>query len=134
MIVSGIFPDTYVTDPHVSAVLGAWCARLLELGSLSIAGRWQGVGDTLQGAPGTGSPVVEVVVRQKSDDDRFVFVLNQGGSGSGAVEVPVTAGSWSAVDVVTGKSLSGDSVSDEMWRMPLTVTPFGYEVIRLTRR
>lgn len=134
LIASGIFPDTYVTDPHVSAAMESWAGRLIELGSLPITGRWQGTGDTLQGAPGTGSPVVEVVVRQKSDADRFVFVLNQGGAGSGTVEVQVTAGSWNAVDIVSGKPLSGDTVTAGVWRMPLTVTPFGYDVIRLTRR
>jgi hypothetical protein len=132
LVAYGIFPDTYVPDPHAPANMLAWVKQLIALGRLPIAGRWIADGPDQPGLPGEGSPVVEVVVRQRSVHDRFVFVLNQGGAGSGTVEVPLGPGAWTAADVITGKPLQGAITRKGVFQMHRTLPPFGYIVVHLT--
>jgi hypothetical protein len=86
------------------------------------------------GAPGTGSPAVDLVVRVKSPNEKFIFALNQGGAGKGIIEIPVDAGNWSAEDVVhPGKKIEG-KIENGLWRTEVSVGTLGYQVIRLVRQ
>ncbi|HEY3377621.1 MAG TPA: beta-galactosidase [Armatimonadota bacterium] len=135
LIAYGILPDSYNTDPHLPANLQAWTAQLMTLAKLPITGRWAPNTDTVTpGAVGTGSPVVEIVVRQKSANEKFVFCLNQGGAGDGNAEITVTPGAWTAEDAITGKPIPGGTVAGDTWRLPLHLEAYGYRVIRLLKR
>jgi hypothetical protein len=83
---------------------------------------------------GSGAPLVEVVVREKNVNgktEKFVFVLNQGGSGKGTVCVPVKPGiRYNAIDALTGEKIEANS-SKGFWKLDLQVSPWQYNVIRL---
>jgi len=85
------------------------------------------------GAPGTGSPAVDLVVRVKSPTEKFIFCLNQGGKGAGVIEVPVSDGSWRAQDVIHPDQPVDGSVKDGFWRMQTEIGSLGYRVIRLVK-
>jgi hypothetical protein len=111
-----------------------WIGQLIRLAGLNRNGYWTGATpDTGGGNTGTGRPIVEVVVRQKSPTEKFVFCLNQGGAGDGRVTVPVGDGSWKAEDVVTGDATTQGRVRDGSWVLPLHLAAWGYRVIRLVR-
>jgi hypothetical protein len=143
LIAYGIFPDAYTTTPHPSVNMTGWVRQLIQLGDLKFTGRWASeTRDSGEGHLGTGAPVVEVVIRVKSPDEKFVFCLNQGGPGEGVVEVPVGGGSWRAEDLVTGQEITAARVSrrertprrsEGIWRLPLHLEAWGYRVIRLWR-
>jgi hypothetical protein len=100
---------------------------------LPITARWVS-GDALKmGLVGEGSEVVEVVVREKSPTEKFVFCLNQGGAGAGTVEVTVGGGNWQGTDALAGQAVEG-SVAGGIWKTPVSLDPFGYRVIRLVKQ
>ena len=135
LIAYGIFPDSYATDPHPPANMTAWLQQVIRLAGLPIAGRWVSKGAArVAGAVGSGSAVVEVVVRQKSPSERFLFCMNQGGAGEGTVEARVGAGTWRAEDAITGKALAGAQASAGTWRLPMRLEAWGYRVVRLVRQ
>ena len=114
--------------------MAGWVGQLIRLAGLNRDGYWTGATpDTGGGSLGTGGPVVEVVVRQKSLSEKFVFCLNQGGAGDGRVTAPVGNGSWKAEDVVTGDAMVQGWVRDGSWSLPLHLPAWGYRVMRLVR-
>ncbi len=134
VIAYGVFPDTYVTNPHPSVNMMYWIQQVIDRAGLPFVGRWTSKGKlSTAGHLGTGNPVVEVVVREKSFGEKFVFCFNQGGSGEGMVEVAVPAGNWKAEDVISGKSITGGKITSGTWQMPLRLEAWGYRVLRLTR-
>jgi len=134
LIAYGPFPDTYVTNPHPSANIRLWVRRIIEQADLEFTGRWvDSLPPATRGHLGTGDPVTEVVVREKSPVEKFVFALNQGGPGDGIVQVPVGEGQWTAQDVVTERDVTEASVSEGLWSMPLHMDPWSYRVIWLRR-
>jgi hypothetical protein len=133
LLAYGIVPEAYTTDPHASAEMSAWLDQWRLYVDLPITGRWVS-GDALKmGLVGEGSEVVEVVVREKSPTEKFVFCLNQGGAGRGTVEVPVSGGTWRALDALTGDPVAG-AVAAGTWRTPLSLDALGYRVIRLAKQ
>ncbi len=133
LIASAVFPAAYTGSPHATQVMLDWIRKLIKLAELPFTGRWRG--DTPPTGPETerekGIPVVEVVVRPADNGDRFVFVLNQGGTGSGVVEVPLPdSGRWQAGDVLTDKSVKAH-VKDRLWSWHIELAPWEYRVIRL---
>ena len=133
VIAYGVFPDTYTTTPHPSANITHWIRQVIRLAGLERDGHWVGdAPDTGKGSVGTANPVVEVVVRRKSPDERFVFCLNQGGPGEGLATVPVGDGSWETEDVVTGEPVEA-LVRRGQWSLRLRLQAWGYRVFRLTR-
>lgn len=109
-----------------------WVGQLIRLAGLNRDGYWTGaIPDTGGGNLGTGGPIVEVVVRQRSPTEEFVFCLNQGGAGDGWVTVPVGNGSWKAEGVVTGDATTQGQVGGGSWALHLAA--WGYRVIRLVR-
>jgi hypothetical protein len=133
LIAYTVLPDNYTTDPHPSANLLAWIEQWRGLAGLTIAGRWVNAGPPALGLVGTGSPAVEVVVREKSPSEKFVFCLNQGGPGDGTVEIPVTPGTWRITDALTGQAVAG-AVTAGVWKTPLHLEALGYRVIRFVRQ
>ncbi len=155
LVAYGIFPDLYTADPHLPAALAAWGRQLMQLGGLQSTGGWftartagaesatappaaregQAAPSQVrfQGGTGAGDPVVEIVTRIKTDREKFVFCLNQGGAGQGMVNVPVGGGSWSAEDAIAERPIRTARVKDGVWQLPLHIEPWGYRVIRLTR-
>ena len=84
---------------------------------------------------GEGEPIVEVVVRVRQgreSQEKFVFVLNRGGVGSGLVEVPLAGGDWQASDALSGVPLAG-ALADGVWRLDLAMKPWEYRVFHLSR-
>ena len=135
LIAYGIFPDTYVKNPHPSMNMTSWVRQLIRQGRLRFTARWVSDAiDTGEGGLGTGAPVVEVVLRVKSPTEKFVFCLNQGGPGDGVVEVPVGGNSWRAEGVVSGEDIGGGSVSEGIWRLPMHLEAWDYRIIRLVGR
>jgi len=133
LIAYGVFPDTYVSNPHPSVNMTYWIRKVIDQAGLEFTGRWvaKAKPSTL-GHLGTGDPVVEVVVREKSSTEKFVFCLNQGGGGEGVVEIPLGTGMWTGRDVITGKPVVGE-VKERVWRLVMRLEPWGYRVIRLSR-
>jgi hypothetical protein len=133
LIAYGICPDTFCKDPHPSPHLTAWTRQLINLADLKSAGRWTTLtADTPNGFKvGTGTPVVDLVVREKSPNEKFIFCLNQGGKGKGLVEIPVSPGVWRAEDVIdTEKSITG-TIENTRWKTQISLDPWGYRIIRL---
>ncbi len=132
LIAYGAFPDSYATEPHASINMTSWLRQVIKLAGIPVAGRWVSKRSIpVYGPVGTGSEVVEVVVRQKSVGEKFIFCMNQGGAGSGKVEVNVGPGRWSAEDVITGKSISNSRIVAGKWSCPMHLDAWGYRVIRL---
>ena len=134
LIAYGVFPDTYVTNPHPALSLTYWVRQIIDLVDLDFTGRWRNRAEpSTEGHLGSGQPVVEVVVRIRSDREKFVFCFNQGGAGDGTIEVPVGQGTWLAEEVIGEKPVEGAAVSDGVWRLPLHLDPWQYRVFRLYR-
>jgi len=134
LVAYGIFPDTYTTNPHPSVNITHWVRQLIHLSGLRFTGRWLGKSpDFGKGHLGTGAPVVEVVVREKSPAEKFIFCLNQGGPGDGVVEVAVTGDNWKVEDVLTDREVRASRTKGTTWRLPMRLDAWGYRVLRLTR-
>ena len=132
IIAYGVFPDIYTSNPHPPRNLTAWTNRLIEQGALTVTGTWQPESaGTSEGHLGSGDPVVEVVVREKTPGDRFVFCLNQGGAGAGRIEIPLPAGQWQARDIINSEPMARGRFKDGLWTCPLKLDPWDYRVIRL---
>lgn len=135
LIAYGIIADSYSRGPHPSANITAWVRQMIATARLPYTGRFIPSGRTVMtGKIGQGSPVVEVVVREKGDHEKFVFCLNQGGRGSGDVEVTLAGGNWIATDALTGQPILDGKVQNGAWRWPVELAPFGYRVIHLQQQ
>ncbi len=135
LVAYGICPDTWTSDPHPTPHLAAWTQQMINTAGLKSAGRWITTKSEISGygAPGTGSPAVDLVVRVKSPAEKFIFALNQGGAGKGIIEIPVDMGNWSAEDVIhPGKKIEG-KIENGVWRTEVLVGTLGYQVIKLAR-
>ena len=125
-------PDSYSGEPHPSTEILAWVEQWRALAGIPIAARWVSAEPVVAGAVGLGSAVVEVVVREKSPTEKLVFCLNQGGAGSGTVEVTTGPGAWQATEALTGETLAG-SVTGGTWKAPMKLGALGYKVLRLAK-
>ncbi len=133
-----IFPASYNTNPHETINHRVWLKQLITKAGLKYSGRWcsSSVEHSSQGFPGEGQPVVEVVTRERKgneDHEKFVFILNQGGAGSGQVELPFAADVWQAVDALTGKPIQFNQASKGIV-LPLKLKPWEYRILQLTRK
>ncbi len=109
-----------------------WTRQLIKLAKLQPVGRF--VNDQLgdgSGRLGTGVPVVEVVVRVKSEKEKFIFCMNQGGLGRGEIQIPLASGSWKATDVILGQPIENASWEQGVWRLKVDMKPWESRVIRL---
>ena len=65
--------------------------------------------------------------------EKFVFALNQGGAGTGFIEVPANGGRWRAKDVIHPLEKIDGKMDNGIWRTQATIAPLDYRVIRLVR-
>jgi hypothetical protein len=138
LVAYGVLPDVglYNADPHPSPNQTAWTRQLISAGGLRFSGRWTSSQkiENRSDKHGEGAPIVEVVVRVRKGretQEKFVFVLNQGGAGSGLVEVPVGDGDWQASDALSGAPLANAVAAQGVWRLNLTMKPWEYRVLQL---
>ncbi|MBL4701106.1 MAG: hypothetical protein JKX85_07595, partial [Phycisphaeraceae bacterium] len=111
--------------------------NIIKITSLPVTARWitQNASDpSLTVKHGQGAPVVEVVLRKKSDREVFAFVLNQGGEGTGMVEcyLPTSLSSWQVRDAITGQTLEASQTSKGV-RLPMALKAWDYRVLQLTQ-
>jgi len=140
LVAYGLLPDAglYSANPHPLPQQAAWIRQLITAGGLRPSGHWAS-SQTIENRSdqhGEGEPVVEVVVRirqGRESQEKFVFVLNRGGAGSGLVEVPLAGGDWQASDALSGAPLAG-ALADGVWRLDLAMKPWEYRVFHLSRR
>lgn len=140
MVCLSKYPCRYDPKPHFSPELEAYAQKLQETAALDRPAYWTLESavpeDSLAKRQGEGAPMVDVVLRDKvgSDgDDVLLFVLNQGGGGTGMVTVPGQAG-CAAVDAIDGMPVAGVSDSEGNWTVELDLPPYGYRVIHLQGR
>ncbi len=133
LIAYGICPDTWTTDPHLTPNLAVWTRQMIDLAGLKSSGRWMTVrSDNPMGTQlGTGAPAVDLVVREKSPGEKFIFCLNQGGKGEGLVEIPVIPGTWLAEDLIRPDNVIEGTIEKNIWQAKLAVDPLGYRILRI---
>ncbi len=138
IVAYGVFPDVYSGNPHLSLNQAAWARQLIAQAQIPTDCRWTAfapVAASAGGKHGEGTPVVEVVLRNRlgqEDNEKFVFVLNQGGAGEGKVEVRLPAGNWTATDAISGQAVAAPN-AEGLWSLPLKLEPWEYRVFRLAR-
>jgi hypothetical protein len=136
LVAYGVLPAAYTGNPHPSPNESGWIEQLIRAAHLRAGGRWTAAQASRNRSDkhGEGDPIVDVVVRVRQGRqprDEFVFVLNQGGAGSGLVEVPLGGGVWQATDVLRGAPLENARLSAGMWRLNLALKPWEYRVFHL---
>ena len=137
VIATSVYPRRYTRLAHPTKELYSYMQWLKTAAGLPVTGVWLPEASDIAREPakiGSGAPLVEVVVREKNVNgktEKFVFVLNQGGSGKGTVCVPVKPGiRYNAIDALTGEKIEANS-SKGFWKLDLQVSPWQYNVIRL---
>ncbi len=136
LIAYGICPDTWTTDPHLTPNTRAWMRQLMSLSGIKPTAVWTTTSfPSSEGIKvGTGIPVVDLVVREKTPNEKFIFALNQGGEGEGTVEVPVPPGNWQAQDALDPTRPIAGSVKNGVWQTEIVLRALGYRVVRLWKR
>lgn len=132
-----VYPSTYAKTPHMPLEANHWMQRLIDHAKLPINARWinhEATSYDPKHKHGNGAPVVEVVLRRKSEHEIFAFVLNQGGAGHGLIEcqLPETQTPWEVHDALTGAQINASSIANRL-QIPLTLQPWGYRVLLLKR-
>ncbi len=132
LIAYDLFPVRYNQSPHLPVSMTQWTQQLIKLAKLQHVGRFVNdqIGDG-SGHLGIGVPVVEVVVRVKSETEKFIFCMNQGGAGSGEIQIPLISGSWQATDVLSNQPIEKASWEQGAWRLKVEMKPWESRVIRL---
>jgi hypothetical protein len=139
LVAYGVLPAALTGNPHPSPNEIAWVKQLIRTAELRPGGRWASsqASRNRSDKHGEGDPIVEAVVRVRKGHEareKFVFVLNQGGAGSGQIEVPLGAGVWQATDVLRGAPLEDAHLSKSMWRLNLALKPWEYRVFHLASK
>jgi hypothetical protein len=135
LVAYGICPDTWTTDPHLSPNTQAWMRQMVDLSGIRPTATWTTTSAVSSDGVevGTGAPVVDLVLREKSPNEKFLFALNQGGAGEGVIRVPILPGAWQAQDAIEATRPVNASVQDGVWQTQLALGPLGYRVLRLWR-
>ncbi len=132
--VYAVYPSFYVQNPHMPIDMHQWMQRMIELTDLPVNARW--INDQTpvydpKVKHGKGSPVVEVVLRRKSDKEVFAFVLNQGGQGEGRMQCNLP-GNWQITDVLTDQAMQPIREHNKT-SVKLSLPDFGYRVFRMVK-
>lgn len=134
LIAATVYPNRYTSLTHAPGVLSGYMKWLIETANLKSNGNWipdrENTPEDLKSRIGHGSPIVEVVVREKSPEERFVFILNQGGSGGGTIRIPVVSSSVKVENALTGEVIPG-KIEDGAWQCHLDLAPWQYLVVRM---
>ncbi len=123
------YPAAYTQSPHTRADHLKLAASLIELSGVKPLAQWLGGATPTPGKlAGEGAPVVDVMVRDRSATERFVFIMNLGGAGAGEVRLRL-GDEWQFTDAVSGATVAAHQGSDG-YRLKLDLPPWGYRVIR----
>lgn len=135
LIVVSTFPERRTQMPYPVPALRAYMADFLAATGLPRNGYFQLAGevpaDNHKQLLGRGIPEVEVVVRQRDTGDRFVFVLNCGGTGSGKVILPGPA--TRVFDALHGEAPVAFERTANDTAIPVRLSPWGYRVLVVTK-
>ena len=128
------FPERRTQRPYPTPALRAYMARFVQAMELPRNGHFQHddkvPADNHKQLLGRGVPDVEVVVRRKTDGDRFVFVLNCGGAGAGRVVLPGLAPR--VLDALNREAPVPFRRSGTDSLIPVRLGAWGYRVLRVT--
>lgn len=128
VIAMSAFPSAYSQSPHADAGNLELVRRLAALGGVTPNVCWTTTDAPTPGKPaGEGAPVVDVMLRQKSERELFLFVMNIGGEGSGEVKLNLGQG-WKLTNALTGAPVTMTNN-----RLPMNLKAWEYRVLRLTR-
>jgi hypothetical protein len=134
IIAVSTFPERRTQMPYAPPALREYMEHFLEATGLPRNGYFRYDGkipaDNHKQLLGRGVPEVEVVVRKKGKRERFVFVLNCGGAGSGSVVLPGSAAR--VVDVLANETPVPFKHQDGNSVIPVKLASWGYRVLRLT--
>jgi hypothetical protein len=134
VFVMAVYPSFYQQNPHMPIPMHQWMKQLIDVANLPVNTHWQD-DQTPAYDPklkhGEGSPVVDVVLRKKSDNEIFAFVLNQGGQGGGQVHFNLP-GCWQITDAITEQSINANQDGKTV-TLNLSLTGFGYRVFRMIK-
>lgn len=134
IIAATVYPSRSSTLVHAPGVFSRYLKWLIAAADLKDNGHWvpdrENTPEDLKARIGYGSPIVEVVVREKSPQEKFAFVLNQGGSGSGTIRIPVGNVRVHAENAITGSVVPGNVENGE-WQCRKNLVPWEYLIVRL---
>jgi Beta-galactosidase len=134
LICYSVYPECYKRYPQMSANFNAWLKQLVTEANIS-----QGAHFVIKDKNfnerglGKGAPVVEVVVRNKKSNEKFVFCMNQGGKGNGVLQVPLTYDDVMVEDALTGEKIKSYKKGKGFLSIQLHFVPWQYNVFRLYR-
>jgi hypothetical protein len=130
-LVYGTAPDLYSSNPHLPLSIRNYARHLVKSADIPHNGRVRALKSTTDGKLGGGSPVTEVVTREKSTGERLVFLLNQGGIGDVVLELPRIKAPFRLSDALTGQAITGYTHTGQTLRLPLKLTPWDYRILCL---
>lgn len=136
IIVVSTFPERRTQMPYAPPALRAYMKQFIQKTGLPRNGYFQLDGempsDNHKNLLGRGMPEVEVVVREKDNGDRFVFVLNCGGDGSGKVILPGMKGQ--VVDAINNEEKVPFKAVNNGLEIPVDLSSWGYRVLKVSEK
>ena len=124
------FPNAYSQNPHPDAANRELVVKLATVAGIEPQVAWSSpIPFTPDKLAGEGAPLVDVVLRQKSDRELFLFVMNLGGAGSGEVQLKLAAGAWKVTDALNGAAVTMENEG----KIPLALMAWEYRVMRVAR-
>lgn len=130
-LIYGTAPDLYSSDPHLPFSIRNYARHLIKTANIPHNGRAEALKPTTDGGLGGGSPVIEVVTREKSKGKRFVFLLNQGGTGDVELELLHVNAPFHLSDALTGKAITRYTHTGQTLKLPMKFTPWKYRILYL---
>ena len=134
IIVVSTFPQRRTQLPFAPPALRDYMTRFVHMMGLPRNGYFRVDGaipaDNHKQLLGRGVPGVEVVARRKDNGDRFVFVLNCGGAGSGSVVLPHPAAR--VLDALNHEAPVPFEHAENDTLIPVKLGSWGYRVLRVT--
>ena len=135
VIAIGPYPYTYSQNPHMPAGLRDFAQRLVAWTGMKATARWTtDTAPTPEATYGTGAPIVNVVRRDKSADEQFIFVMNTGGKGRGRVQITVDDADWRVTDALNQLPVEEAGREGTTITIPLLLRPWQYRVFHLARQ
>ena len=135
IIAVSTFPQRRTQMPFEPPALREYMAHFIQATGLPTNGFFKVDGeipaDNHKQLLGRGTPEVEVVAREKAPDDRFVFVLNRGGAGSGEAVLPGAA--KQVLDALDNENPVPFQVENGNTTVPLKLGAWGYRVLRILK-
>ncbi|MBI2297951.1 MAG: beta-galactosidase [Armatimonadetes bacterium] len=108
VIALNVYPSAYTQSPHADPGGIELAERLADMAGVNRAAWWTSPADATPGRnAGEGAPVVDVMLRQKSERELFAFVMNVGGAGEGTVALRLPGSGWKLTNALTGERLLG---------------------------